>query len=180
MNTKKPCPGCGEVWPKRHSDQLCYSCRQKLDIEIPMLKTALDQLNSNRDHVAFAKTYHWNRYYRCPSPRRSNSRNNDNSTLLRKALFDLAITITVVDGVQVSKPLYPMGDPKDDFSLYSSLNGTMPTGSAQAFRSLVDLLQPIIDNAFEAGKEKGTALLLSLASGDLSMKDFEDQIKKQG
>lgn len=182
MKTKTPCPGCGEVYPNRHPNELCPHCRRQLDETIPMLKTAIKKLSQNRDRVAFGEVYHWNRYYRCPVTRskyHTLMNGDDNSALLRKALFDLAEKITVVDGVHTDKPLFPLGDPKDNFHMYNAIIGTMPAGAAQAFRTLVDLLQPIINDAFEAGKEDGASLLLSLASGDISMNDFDKQIKKQ-
>lgn len=30
MATRKPCPGCREVKPKRHADEVCGECRYKL------------------------------------------------------------------------------------------------------------------------------------------------------
>lgn len=29
--TKKPCPGCGEVFPRRKANEVCHQCRERLD-----------------------------------------------------------------------------------------------------------------------------------------------------
>lgn len=58
--TKKPCPACGEVDPRRKADDVCYKCRQLLDVLLPALQERVRKARGDREPYFHHVTWHWN------------------------------------------------------------------------------------------------------------------------
>lgn len=159
MGSSKPCPGCGEVRQHRKATELCGQCQNEIRSGRLYLSQTedlhLEVVNCPKRHYQFPSNY-----------REFNDRFGE--------LIE-AIGIKVERGHRFSgRGVTP----------YAGRMGTincgenylfMPEGVGEALKNLFESVISETKKAEKKGFESGKSILGNLASGELSMKDFNDR-----
>jgi hypothetical protein len=166
---KKPCPGCGEPDLYREPDKVCRECRRLLD-RVKAIEISEAAGENNLVGVQFGERYHWNEYIY--------TRGDFESRVIMEAFFNLARA--------AAKPsLNSVNDYDKDILILGRYDrggetrSLMDKGIAEAIRDLRELIDPLIDSAYKAGKEDGHNLLMRLATGDLAPNEFLQETEEE-
>ena len=173
--TTKACPGCKQEG-LRDADSVCYHCRLKLQEAEKIREYQARQQNQQ----VYRIPVNFPLYVVSVS-----SLNSDNVWKHLRALTDILARLVRSPGIgvpAVGEALYAQEhrlfhDPKRNRTDDSSHDDrkVIQTETAQLIGELDTLLQQSLEAAYQAGKQDGSSLLLQLASGELSVADFNKQ-----
>lgn len=163
--TTKPCPACKEVVSYRKADDVCLEC-QKLISEAREQRERLNAKGAGKmDAVAIPKAAHWLQtiYYA-----------NRGEYKLQRAFLALAVAIGEKNSAKQDwNEIQPLIEKQDSVNVGSGADlFRFKPGVLKAFRAVY--AQVIEDTyfAYRDGKEAGQNLLRGLASGDMTVKEF--------
>lgn len=176
MATKKPCPGCKEPNTGRELDDVCRTCRRRLNASIE--QEELDEKRKSEGEELVGIPWFWP-YFAVHSNHCSGESIADN---LAKAFINLVRTFgrpeprcsDTIDEWNWSIPvkqLFP--DRQRQESARSKRSAVwLPSGCAKAIADLDEAVRKAIDLAYHNGKRKGQDLIGGLASGDISLNEL--------
>ena len=164
---KKPCLGCyrpGEEKPRASVNSLCFDCKQLIrlgkGVKAETKKYGAVQLFLNAAGCLISEGLYTDvpRYH------------PDFSYKLAKALNELLKTIDQGIKPNCEHRIFAKDSSGNDF-VYLSIETTL------AYKNLIDTLAKYSAAVYEEGKKKGRSLLVGLADGEITLKDFEERIK---
>lgn len=175
------CHGCGQVpshWEGRPKDKVCSNCQNTLK-----LATQFNTEQSNKNEIAkvgIPAQPHWLPYIRSSTSRKAGKLD------VRSEFWKLAILCSTpsledpcFNGVQRLIPI-PPGD-RPDWSPHEAKDIRLMVSSVSAqFAVLYSAIMQQLNECYEDGKERGQSLLGQLASGDLSVNDFNKMTLSKG
>lgn len=160
-----PCPGCGQKdqWRKKH--EYCDDCQR-------LLKDAYEalELKGNKKDVVtvlIPKASHWIKYIPHPG-----SQDDPRGAIHRLALCAGEV-LPAVNWDQKHERL------DDECSSSSCLAVRMPRDVYTAIKEVIATLHDSIDKAFKDGRQEGMNHLKQLATGDMTVKEFNKYSIKQ-
>lgn len=160
--SKKPCPGCGKIDEWRPADKVCSDCQHLLKNAAKWEKQ-LSKITKDEAVVSFGEMYHWNQYIY------THINNVDNlSSQIMRQFHELCKAAPTREAVNRPHEFTLMGK----IEQYNAPKYVMPRRLAEAIKNLYDMLQPMIDKVYEAGKNDGHNLLRRLATGDIAPNEF--------
>lgn len=164
--SQKPCPGCGEVRSNRRASEVCRHCEK----DLAYARRVRQELAAAGEAiiVSFGDRDYANEYIY--------TRDRESGPRLRELMFRLAKSTSVPVNVYHADVENLLG--KDDgpsMRVYAS----MKTETARVIPMLYKAIQEALRAEYEAGKADGHSLLMQLASGDLSISDFDDKVLRK-
>jgi len=156
----KPCPGCGQIGCYRKSNEVCNDCKLKIK-RSEFLEKELTKLTDDEIIVTFGRASHWNKYLHTHSGAGRN-------------LMDIfqRIAESASRESMIKKSDYVLLGKIDSFAEQYSV---MPKKLADAIKDLRIDVEKAIEEEYKCGKKDGQNLLHQLASGDLSVNDFNER-----
>ncbi len=172
----KPCPGCKEmVW--HETGGVCYACKRDLDHVIEMnQRVAKLRSDGTAATYRFSTVPHWNPGI-YPGPDFKD--HDDYRELLRNLVVAVATEVFPQDTAdrdnrQAEELLDAERNPYDNSARDTlAINPTV----ANAIRALDKWCRQALPAAYNAGKGHGSKVLMQLASGNLTINDFDKAIE---
>lgn len=156
---KEPCDGCGQTDKYRKKDQLCYDCKQLLDEALRI--AALKKNPKGQVIVPVPKCSHWIKYISHPG----------SYIDPRGPLHRLIIC--------AGTPLPGWNDaPRMEIEAGwsgSDMPVLMDKDVVTALGEVIAMIRECITAAHDNGKEEGADVLRSLAAGNISIKELNDE-----
>lgn len=166
--TRKPCIGCGEVHPYRPADKLCHDCARDLQLGQRLRK----KIKAGKADVKIYKVaeYGWSHWY----PYIHVGHSGEAGDEFRRA-FDLVVTQSS-DPAEIGSIDTEILVPANNFTTSDQQYPvSMKPELAEGLRRLYLAVQSIADEAYKNGKADGCDLLNGLASGEMSVKEFNER-----
>jgi hypothetical protein len=156
--TRKPCPGCKKVYSGRVPDDVCFDCKRVLEIG----RERLAEIKAASAAVSVPEQSHWLPYLH----------NVNDSGLVdeyRKALLTLVRVTASYFGKHVGG-----GDTGQLFrgSQGSNQLALLTQPQIDALREMVDVVKRAVKAANQSGIEEGQSFIVGLASGTVSINEF--------
>jgi len=187
--TKKPCPGCGEGGWLRDVTKVCGYCQELLDEARAGRKAILE--TGNREVVPIPDTN-----YMCPAYYTGSgssahpvmkTKEQDDTKELQNAMVELARVVGEIaphaERNEKHRTMYSQA--KGYYSTkWSALGGMgrcpiehylVKTEVVDAMTRLDLAIRQIIDRSFYEGRQDGVSIIKNLASGELSINEFNER-----
>lgn len=157
--SSKPCPGCGKVKSWRPAKEVCKDCKNLL-ARAEWMEEKMSELGDDEIIVVYGKRAHWNEYIF--------SHSGDG-----RKLMDIFQRVAMAASV-------PSSVMSPEFSLLGKTEGMgaveyakMTRLLAEAIRDLRIAIGEALKAEYQAGKKDGHSFVKRLASGDLSINEFD-------
>jgi hypothetical protein len=164
--SQKPCPGCGEIRSNRRASEVCRHCKE----DLAYARRVRQDLAAAGETiiVSFGDRDYANEYIY--------TRDTESGHRLRRLMFELAKSVSVPANVYHADVKNLLGE---DDGASMRVYASMKTETARVIPILYKAIQEALRSEYEAGKADGHSLLMQLASGDLSISDFDDKVLKK-
>jgi len=186
MRTRKPCPACHEVHPGRAADEVCYECKKLLEDGRKARQASARNIQyEDRVFVHVPRHRHW-----FPSFYHGTA---DRDDTLRDLMADLIRLVTREEVIE-HRPASAEYLTGPEFSIhqidrsqhflprYAGWEDDSSAPARTASREAVALIRGLYtaigesrERAYKTGRAHGQNLLLQLASGDLTVKEFNER-----
>ncbi len=176
--TKKPCPGCGEVSPRRAADEVCHECAKKLR-EHKELSESIEKLAAKKKTKIVAMPFH----YELPYFKNCSPHQGPNFQIM---FYDLVLASAVEYFPEQNKnPQSRYGDFKTDLAgagkeresfhqKQKSSRGDLVINkdTLLALRSFYDQMEAYAAAVYENGLSDGTDLLGKMIRGEIKAEEI--------
>lgn len=173
--SKTPCPGCGATGKHRPADKVCLDCFKDL-LEIKELREHMKAEGENAEVLALPFAPHG-----LPYVPHENDRRRDEIPNVQESFYNLMKNLgkpTSGDDIEFDRMIEPdksyggSGDSPRDPKIY-------PKGTQKFARDLYKAILSLADHAYTEGFNRGDDLLGNLAKGEVTVKDYEAQVKRE-
>ena len=175
--TKKPCPGCGKVYGNRAADEVCWQCRRKIDgfdamsVETEELRRRVEGAGRATEPVNVASPW-----FNFP---RGGAGWVETPLALRQAVTALVVELakplsTGKAGNGRHLPRLHVFDHSETLRGACFVPVEMTDTAVEALRTFDRLMGEALLAAEARGAEKGRSLLHQLASGDVTIHEFNE------
>ena len=171
--SSKPCPGCGKVVSGRKPDEVCFLCREKL-AKYDKLAAALGK-TENDVRVVYDDWCHLNGKVLWTY--------DEHNGEFEGWLHRLVQAFSRPDTTKVTLDDIREGRTPTVVPVLGQSSGSgkprhalLPKPLVELIIEIRQLIPAIVKSRYEAGKRDGQNLLLQLASGELSQRDFDKAI----
>ena len=164
--SKKPCPGCGKIRPDRPAKEVCAHCKRLIE-RATWLETELSKVGNDEIIVRYGIRYYQNEYIHTHS---------DSGRTLMRLFQSIAVS-----GSRISTSTdaeFELLGKIDNYGFGGSY-AVMSRSLAEAIRDLRIAVVSALKSEYEEGKKDGHNLLVRLASGELSMSDFDTEVDRE-
>lgn len=178
--TGKPCPLCKQKpdrYNGRETDGVCDDCQKEVE-RLKEIETQFKKsLKGEKAVIMGAKNVYYDYPYICSHGGREELFEKTFHQIVEKvAIFDTTLDQQTTNKTKdfFPKEYYSEQDRAYHHYTYILINPEL----AVMLRTLYMEAKRLIEEEYKYGKKEGMNILLSLNSGELGMKDFEEQLKQ--
>jgi hypothetical protein len=171
--SKTPCPGCGQTGKHRPADKVCLECFKDL-LEIKELREHMQAEGANAEVLALPFAPHGLPYVPHEKDRREEGVPN-----VQESFFNLLQSLgkpTSGDDIEFDRMIESEKSYSSDSPRHPKI---YPKGTQKLARDLYSAILRLADAAYERGFNRGDDLLGNLAKGEVTVKDYEAQVKRE-
>lgn len=165
--TKKPCPGCGKTDPYRRVNLICAECAHAIKIGNQVLDGERHRAAAGRITVHWPQAFHW------WDGRPFLDSESDDCQAFLQAMHQLVESVAegVHNGSQMTgKDVLPAGNGYGSCARVGILTGPQLAD----LRAVYDAAGKMVKSAFQRGRDRGERFLSELATGEISMAEFDE------